>query len=156
MREEESSRKRGTRCIEGRAGGKSACLNFADLAWRLLPLLPASTIGAEEIRRVPAEAAKIVTVEDGYNNNNCRPKNTDNAVTEYEVCSEESVVEEDVKKDLIVDISKNDYYMHDWVESITKKPLRSLLPFLRYDFGTYREWNDMEVDAEVLLWSFSI
>ncbi|MED6169719.1 hypothetical protein PIB30_023928 [Stylosanthes scabra] len=136
--------------------GKSACLNFADSAWRLLPLLPAYTDGAEEIRRVAAEAAKIVTVENGYDNNNCGLGNTENAVTEYEVCSEESAVEKDVKKDLIVDISNNDYYMHDWVQSMTEEPLRSPLPFLRYDFGTYREWNDMEVDAEVSLWSFSV
>ncbi|XP_057723024.1 dehydration-responsive element-binding protein 1E-like [Arachis stenosperma] len=138
--------------------GKSACLNFADSAWRLLPLLPAPTDDAEEIRRMAAEAVKTVTVEDGYSNNR-RPVSTGSAVTEYEVCSGESGVEEDVKKDLIVDTNNDDYYMHDWVRSMTEEPLRSPPPFFRYDFGSsssHREWNDMEVDAEVSLWSFSI
>ncbi|MED6146854.1 hypothetical protein PIB30_038504 [Stylosanthes scabra] len=138
--------------------GKSACLNFADSAQRLLPLLPASTDGAEEIRRVAAEAAKTVTVAlDGYNNNKCCLGSVDNAVTEYEVCSRERVVEEDVKKDLIVDINNDDdHYMHDWVRSMTEEPLRSPPPFFRYDFGSSRDWNDTEFDADVSLWSFSI
>lgn len=134
--------------------GKSACLNFADSAWRL-PLLPAST-NAEEIRRVAGKAAEAVSVEDGYN----RPQSAANAVSDFEVCSSESVgVMEDVKKPLIGlcldEVQRVSEFedVHDWLRSMADEPLRSPPPFV----GSYsRDWNDVEVDAEVSLWSFSI
>src|ERR1044072_5200641 len=55
--------------------GKSARLNFADSAWRLPPLLPASN-GAKELRRVATEAAWAFAVEESCQQN-----------TDSEVCS---------------------------------------------------------------------
>ncbi|KAK7265535.1 hypothetical protein RJT34_33155 [Clitoria ternatea] len=60
--------------------GKSACLNFADSAWRLP--LPAST-NAMEIRRAAAEAAQTFAVEeDSYARHGKVSADTD-----FEVCS---------------------------------------------------------------------
>ncbi|KAJ1398103.1 DNA-binding domain superfamily [Sesbania bispinosa] len=135
--------------------GKSACLNFADSAWRLR--LPAST-NAKEIRRVAAEAAEAFAVEDSCNKQ----------VTDCEVCSSDSigvsVMEEDDATNnkplqgLCVEVPRvsafEEQELRDWIRSMADEPLRSpLIPFVRYG----REWNDVEVaDAEVSLWSFTI
>lgn len=143
--------------------GKSACLNFADSVWRLP--LPEST-NADEIRRVAAEAAKSFAAED---KDNSYEKLSVNAVTDHdEVCNNnDSVgvrVMEDTNKgndkplqglyvDEVEGVSAFED-MQDWIRSMAEEPLRSPPPFaVRYGI---MEWNDVDVDAEVSLWSFAI
>ncbi|XP_061364201.1 dehydration-responsive element-binding protein 1F-like [Gastrolobium bilobum] len=130
--------------------GKSACLNFADSTWRFP--LPAST-DAEEIRRVAAEAAEACAVEDSY-----KQQSSVNAVTDCEVCSSDSVIENVNNKPLqglyldeVPSVAAFEN-LHDWFRSMADEPLRSPSPFVRYG----RDWNDVDVDAEVSLWSFTI
>lgn len=122
--------------------GKSACLNFADSAWRLP--LPAST-HAHEIRRVASLAAEAFGSE---------PTTDD-----YEVCSSSnttstSVIMGDANNvqdyEPMMSVSEYDHELHDLLLSMADEPLRSPPPFLRDGWG----WNDMEVDTEVSLWQF--
>lgn len=135
--------------------GKSACLNFADSVWRLP--LPEST-NADEIRRVAAAAAEAFADE--------------NAVTDhYEVCNSDNSVGvrivEDTNKGNDKNILQGLYLdevavaagvsefedMQDWIRSMADEPLRSPPPFaVRYGM---MDWNDVDVDAEVSLWSFA-
>ncbi|KAK7330648.1 hypothetical protein VNO77_24846 [Canavalia gladiata] len=132
--------------------GKSACLNFADSAWRLP--LPAST-NPSEIRRVATEAAVAFAVEDSY----VQQQNV-NAVTDSEVSSSDVSVTEDANNkpfeglydlDEVTRVSSYEN-LHDWLQSMAEEPLRSPSPFVRYT----RDWNFVEDDAEVSLWNFTI
>ncbi|RDX93197.1 Dehydration-responsive element-binding protein 1E, partial [Mucuna pruriens] len=128
--------------------GKSACLNFADSAWRLP--LPAST-NAKEIRRMAAEAAAAFAAEDS-----CGEQRNVNAVIDCEVSSSDVSVEEDSNNskalrgfcylDEITMPDSSGYEdndMHEWLQSMANEPLRSPT------FVTYvREWNFVEDDAE--------
>ncbi|TKY55350.1 Dehydration-responsive element-binding protein 1C [Spatholobus suberectus] len=124
--------------------GKSACLNFADSAWRLP--LPAST-NAKEIRRVAAEAAVAVAAEDS-----CGEQRNVNAVADSEVSSSDVSVDEDANKGFQGLYDLDEITMPDeWLQSMANEPLRSPT------FVTYvRDWNFVEDDAEVSLWSFSV
>ncbi|XP_058772926.1 dehydration-responsive element-binding protein 1E-like [Vicia villosa] len=118
--------------------GKSACLNFADSAWRLR--LPESN-DADEIRKAAMEAAELVYVED---NNQC------------EVSVGDGVVMEDSndKHDMIEQVPTEFDDMHDLLLSIANEPLRSPSPSIT-DYAT--NWFDMEMfDTQVSsLWDFS-
>ncbi|XP_058762880.1 dehydration-responsive element-binding protein 1E-like [Vicia villosa] len=107
--------------------GKSACLNFADSAWRLR--LPESNDG-DEIRKAAMEAAELVSVED---NNQCQVGVGDGVVIEQ------------------VPTEFDD--MHDLLMSIANEPLRSPSPSIT-DYAT--NWFDMEMfDTQVSsLWNF--
>ena len=134
--------------------GKSACLNFADSAWRLP--LPAST-DAEEIRRAAVEAAGAFAAED---NNPQQSVNVGGGGADYEACSFGGcmVMEEDANKPLqqervYVDEVPAVSEFEDLLLSIADEPLRSPPPFARDG----RDWNDVDIlDDEVSLWSFSI
>ncbi|KAK2372169.1 hypothetical protein P8452_45560 [Trifolium repens] len=113
--------------------GKSACLNFADSAWRLR--LPESN-DAVEIRRAAMEAAKLFAVEDG-------------------VVVDDAFDMEDSKKNVlevqIPAVSSEFEELHDLLLSIANEPLRSPPPSMN-DY-----WGDMEIlDTQISLWNFSI
>jgi hypothetical protein len=136
--------------------GKSACLNFADSAWRLR--LPAST-DPKEIRKVAAEAALAFAVEDGNTNTNTHQLviSTDCDVTDH--INSIGVMEDDDKilQELCVEVPELEQDMlHDWFRSMADEPLRSpASPFIR-SYGR-DHWNNVDVDLEeVSLWSFTI
>ncbi|KAL2321664.1 hypothetical protein Fmac_026043 [Flemingia macrophylla] len=113
--------------------GKSACLNFADSAWRLP--LPAST-NSEEIRRVAAEAAAAFAAEDisvGEDDD------SNGKALRRGFCDLDEITMPDNASDF------------EWFRCMADEPLRSPT-FVTY----YRDFNFVEDDAEVSLWSFSI
>jgi hypothetical protein len=111
--------------------GKSACLNFADSAWRLR--LPDSN-DAVEIRRAAMEAAKLFAVEDGV---------VEEDDMEY---SKKNVLEVQIPA-----VSSEFEELHDLLLSIANEPLRSPPPSMN-DY-----WGDMEIfDTQISLWNFSI
>jgi hypothetical protein len=135
--------------------GKSACLNFADSAWKLP--LPAST-DPKEIRKMAAEAALAFAVEDGNTNTNTQQLviSTNCDVTDVNSIG---VMEDDDKilQGLCVEVPKLEQDMlHDWFLSMANEPLRSpASPFIR-SYGR-DHWNNVDVDLEeVSLWSFTI
>jgi hypothetical protein len=135
--------------------GKSACLNFADSAWRLP--LPAST-DPKEIRKMAAEAALAFAVEDGNTNTNTQQLviSTNCDVTDVNSIG---VMEDDDKilQGLFVEVPELEQDMlHDWFLSMANEPLRSpASPFIR-SYGR-DHWNNVDVDLEeVSLWSFTI
>nr|AHI45172.1 DREB group protein [Ammopiptanthus mongolicus] len=144
--------------------GKSACLNFADSAWRLS--LPVST-DAEAIRKAAVEAAEAFAAEldnQQQHKNNVKSSSSSSTDHHYEdVCSVgDRMVMEDANK--VKPLQQEEMYvdevagvsefedLHDLLLRIADEPLRSPPPFAR-DGG---DWNDVEIfDAEVSLWSFS-
>ncbi|KAK7307832.1 hypothetical protein VNO77_41241 [Canavalia gladiata] len=136
--------------------GKSACLNFADSAWRLT--LPAST-DSEEIRRAAQEAAQSFAAEDSQRQNATN-------VVDYEVCSVgDNMLVEDIANDDDKPLHQEEVYtgqvpavpgfpdFHDLLLSIADEPLRSPPPCARDGGG----WNDVDIfDAEMSLWNFSV
>ncbi|XP_058772928.1 dehydration-responsive element-binding protein 1E-like [Vicia villosa] len=108
--------------------GKSACLNFADSAWRLR--LPESN-DADEIRKAAIEAAELFAVD--QDNNQC------------EVSVGDGVDIEQVPTEF------DD--MHDLLLRIANEPLRSPSPSIT-DYAT--NWGDMEIfDTQISsLWNF--
>ncbi|QCD81190.1 dehydration-responsive element-binding protein 1F-like [Vigna unguiculata] len=136
--------------------GKSACLNFADSAWRLP--LPAST-NAKEIRRVAAAAVVAIAAEDScvdkLQNENV------NAVVECEVSRCGVGVDEDDNSrkvfrefcdldEIRMPVTLGFEDMHEWLQNMADEPLRSP-SFLTY----VRDCTCLEDDAEVSLWTFS-
>jgi|UniRef100_A0A2N9FF11 EREBP-like factor len=118
--------------------GKSACLNFADSAWRLR--MPASN-DAMEIRRAAAEAAESF-----------RPREfggecDDQEVLELGSCSE-SVAE------MKASVEENVVYVDD--EAVFDMPglLVNMAEGLLLSPPPCIGWDDMEGDAQVSLWSF--
>ncbi|XP_027336980.1 dehydration-responsive element-binding protein 1E-like [Abrus precatorius] len=130
--------------------GKSACLNFADSAWRLP--LPAST-NAKEIRRVAAEAAMVFAGEH---------ESVNNGVADCEVNSSGVSVSEDGNTGALQGLSLHNVDevprvtkfedLHDWLRCMADEPLRSPPPSVRYS----RDWDVVEDDAEVSLWTFTV
>ncbi|KAK2426016.1 dehydration-responsive element-binding protein 1E [Trifolium repens] len=117
--------------------GKSACLNFADSAWRLR--LPESN-DAVEIKRAAMEAAKLFAVED-------------RVVVEDDM--------EDSKKNVLeVQIPTTPSEFKDFDDlllSIANEPLRSLPTSPTNYYGGTCNWGDMDMlDTQVSLWNFSI
>ncbi|XP_058772925.1 dehydration-responsive element-binding protein 1E-like [Vicia villosa] len=107
--------------------GKSACLNFADSAWRLR--LPESN-DAEEIRKAAMEAAELFAVEDNSDGGAIEDSNDKHVMTEMED-------------------------MHDLLLRIANEPLRSPSPSIT-DYATNwgdMEIFDTQVSS---LWNFSI
>ncbi|KAJ1416081.1 DNA-binding domain superfamily [Sesbania bispinosa] len=131
--------------------GKSACLNFADSAWRLT--LPAST-DAEEIRRAAVEAAELCAAED-----NQLQQSVKDITVDYEFCSvEDHMVMEDTNKPMqqqgmYVEEAPAVSEFEKLLLSIADEPLLSPPPCARNGW----DWNDVDIfDAEVSLWNFSI
>ncbi|XP_057419782.1 dehydration-responsive element-binding protein 1E-like [Lotus japonicus] len=124
--------------------GKSACLNFADSAWRVPPLLPASN-SAKELRRVAIEVAHAFAAEDRCHD---------------QVCSSGDSVSEGLflEFDEVVSSEFQEQDLQDWLRSMEDEPLRSPAhPFEGSSYGT-ENWTieDVDVEHEVSLWSFSI
>ncbi|CAJ2650606.1 unnamed protein product [Trifolium pratense] len=116
--------------------GKSACLNFADSAWKLR--LPESN-DAVEIRRAAMEAAKLFAVEDGV------------VVDDDMVDSKKNVLEVQIPA-----VSSEFEDFNDLLLSIANEPLRSL-PTSPINYGGTSNWGDMEMfDTQISLWNFSI
>ncbi|XP_014508100.1 dehydration-responsive element-binding protein 1E [Vigna radiata var. radiata] len=136
--------------------GKSACLNFADSAWRLP--LPAST-NAKEIRRVAAEAVVAIAAEDSCveqsENENVNAV-VDCKVSSFGVCTDEDGNSSKVLREfgdldeITVPVTLGFDDMHEWLQNLADEPLRSP-SFLTY----VRDWTCLEDDVEVSLWSFS-
>ncbi|XP_047169946.1 dehydration-responsive element-binding protein 1E-like [Vigna umbellata] len=136
--------------------GKSACLNFADSAWRLP--LPAST-NAKEIRRVAAEAVVAIAAEDScveqLENENVNPV-VDCEVSSCGACTDEDGNSSKVLREfgdldeITVPVTLGFEDMHEWLQNLADEPLRSP-SFLTY----VRDWTSLEDDVEISLWSFS-
>ncbi|KAL5183751.1 Dehydration-responsive element-binding protein 1C [Glycine soja] len=140
--------------------GKSACLNFADSAWRLP--LPAST-NAKEIRRVAAAAAVAIAAEDSRGKQ--LRTNAIDAVADCEVSSSDIGVDENCNDNKasqrfcdLDEITMPDAPvfedMHEWLQTMAAEPLRSPT-FVTY-VNVRDVWNFVEDDAEVSLWSFTV
>lgn len=119
--------------------GKSACLNFADSAWRLP--VPEST-NAVEIRRVAALAAQE------FSGSCC---------DDFEVCSDSSTTAQD--DDVIGHVANKEscseeevWCISDWLVSMAEEPLRSPHGFRSYGWS----WNEDvdDVDPQVSLWQY--
>jgi hypothetical protein len=117
--------------------GKSACLNFADSAWRLR--LPESN-DAVEIRRAAMEAARLFADEDGV-------------IVEDEMeGSKKNVLEVQIPA-----VSSEFKDFDDLLLSIANEPLRSLPSSPTNYYGGTCNWGDMDIfDTQVSLWNFSI
>lgn len=122
--------------------GKSACLNFADSAWRLR--LPESN-DATEIRRAAMEAAQLFAVEDKQ----CCVTVEDGVFMDME--DSKNMLEAQVPV-----VSSEFEDMHHLLLSIANEPLRSAPPSPT-NYGSYN-WGDMEIfDTQLVsLWNFSI
>ncbi|KAG5028212.1 hypothetical protein AAZX31_05G048200 [Glycine max] len=142
--------------------GKSACLNFADSAWRLP--LPAST-NAKEIRRVAAAAAVAIAAEDSCGEQLQNSIVNDAVADDCEVSRSDVSFDEDSNsnKGLRVFCDLDEITMADapvfedmreWLQSMADEPLRSPT-FVTY-VNVRDVWNFVEDDAEVSLWSFTI
>ena len=124
--------------------GKSACLNFADSAWRLR--LPESN-DAVEIRRAAMEAAQLFAVEDKQ----CCVTVEDGVFMDME--DSKNVLEAQVPV-----VSSEFQDMHDLLLSIANEPLRSHPPSPTNYYGS-NNYDDMEIfdtTQIVSLWNFSI
>ncbi|KAL6280262.1 hypothetical protein ACE6H2_017143 [Prunus campanulata] len=121
--------------------GKLACLNFADSAWRLP--VPAST-DAAEIRRAATEAAEAFRQAD------------DGGVDEKEskavVSEEKGCVEMEGSSNLFYldeeEIFEMPRLLDDMAEGLMLCPPQCL--------DGNMDWNDVETDDDLKLWSFSI
>ncbi|AES94115.1 putative transcription factor AP2-EREBP family [Medicago truncatula] len=124
--------------------GKSACLNFADSAWRLT--LPESN-DAVEIRRAAMEAAKMFAIEENHNQRSDR-----DAVDMNMENSKKNVLEVQVP----VLSSEFEDMHHNLLLSIANEPLRSNPPSPTNYYGS--NYDDMEIfDTQIVsLWNFSI
>lgn len=131
--------------------GKSACLNFADSAWRLP--LPATT-NADDIRKVASMAAQAFAADNNNNNNNNMMMNTE----EFEVCSSSSSISVTNNTTTTTNNVANDNDNDDPmmmseefnILNMADEPLRSP------PHHSYWGWTaDVDtVDAEVSLWQF--
>lgn len=144
--------------------GKSACLNFADSAWRLP--LPVST-DAKEIRKAAVKAAEAVAAEDNQQQQNIDVMKS-SGTEQYEHCSVgncmvmetnankgESLQQEKMYVDEVPGVNTEFEDLHDLLLRIADEPLRSPPPNFASEYGM-DYWNDVEIlDAEVSLWSFS-
>ncbi|KAI4327016.1 hypothetical protein L6164_019521 [Bauhinia variegata] len=131
--------------------GKSACLNFADSAWRLP--LPSST-DANEIRRVAAKAAQQFGHVCVHHQQNINLDAT-TTTTDYQVCNSTVGVMQQAQGlhlDLVPEIIQYDD-LHHLLLTMADEPLRSPPPAVIRDG---RDWDDVDFDSEVSLWSFSI
>ncbi|EEF51089.1 dehydration-responsive element-binding protein 1E [Ricinus communis] len=118
--------------------GKSACLNFSDSAWRLP--IPSST-SAREIRRIAAEAAESF-----------RPQ-------EFGCPGEQNSSTEDHPSGACCDESKTTVPFMDAEEVFDMPSLLVemaqglLLSPLRFEEDVGTDWNGLENDFDISLWS---
>ncbi|XP_028788213.1 dehydration-responsive element-binding protein 1C [Neltuma alba] len=129
--------------------GKSACLNFADSAWRLP--LPEST-NAAEIRRVAALAAE----EFGRSGDDFEVCSLSSTTADEEVIGDAPNVQDYCEEDEATYIYQNpavstrlDELRH-LIVSMAEEPLRSPPPLRPYGWS----WDDVEADTEVSLWQY--
>ncbi|CAL5187557.1 unnamed protein product [Lathyrus oleraceus] len=116
--------------------GKSACLNFADSAWRLR--LPESN-DAEEIRKAAMEAAELFSVEDN-NQCDCEVSVGDGVVMQHSNDMHVTIEQVPTESD----------DMHDLILSIANEPLRSPSPSITDNWGEIEKF-DTQVSS---LWNF--
>ncbi|KDP25514.1 hypothetical protein JCGZ_20670 [Jatropha curcas] len=120
--------------------GKSACLNFADSSWRLP--VPVSK-EAQDIRRAAHEAAEMF-----------RSGETEKCGVEYsgEVSSRNSELKQENDVSYIDEEAVFD--MPGLLANMAEGPLLSPPHYAGGDDGV--NWDELEADGEVSLWSFSI
>ncbi|KAJ4954593.1 hypothetical protein NE237_011376 [Protea cynaroides] len=124
--------------------GKSACLNFADSAWRLR--LPESA-EAKDIQKAAAEAAEEF-----------RPTETE------EICSNETTVEEKVRTSMDTGTTSSSLFFMEEEEEEEEEVSVFGIPRLFQDMallspthlGGRFNWDDVESYADMDLWSHSI
>ncbi|RWR89351.1 CBF-like protein transcription factor d [Cinnamomum micranthum f. kanehirae] len=119
--------------------GRSACLNFADSAW-LLPL-PASA-NAKDVQKAAAEAAEA------FRPSNSRLNSGNNEKTETRR-SDSSPPEDTFYMDEVADSGMD---MAGFLARLAEGVLHSPPPCL----GSELQWDDVEEDADMELWSFSV
>ncbi|XP_058084835.1 dehydration-responsive element-binding protein 1C-like [Magnolia sinica] len=117
--------------------GRSACLNFADSAWRLP--VPVSGSG-KDIRKAAAEAAEAF-----------RPLKSEMASGSSDTSKEEKSMPLP-PENLFYEDYEVDCGMAGLLEGIAEGLMVSLPPIHLSGF----QWDDVECDADVLLWSHSI
>ncbi|KAJ4953672.1 hypothetical protein NE237_030504 [Protea cynaroides] len=117
--------------------GRSACINFADSAWRLQ--LPEST-DAKDIQRAAAEAAEAF-----------RPP-----VSEEMCCSETRVEENMVTSPNSITCSPATLFLMDGEISPSPRLLEDMALLSPTHLGGGFHWDDVEFDADMDLWSYSI
>lgn len=137
--------------------GKSACLNFADSAWRLR--MPASK-DAMDIRRAAAEAAEAFRPREfggecgvGRGDDDEEVKNCEEVLGR---CGESAVVENkaSVQENVVYFDEEELYDMPGLLVNMAEGLLISPPPCVGDSNGI--DWDDMESDAQVSLWSFGV
>lgn len=128
--------------------GKSACLNFADSAWRLR--MPASK-DAMDIRRAAAEAAEAFRPREFGGDDDEEVKNCEEVLGS---CGESAVVEmkASVQENVVYLDEEELYDMPGLLVNMAEGLLISPPPCV----GDSNDinWDDMESDSQVSLWSF--
>ncbi|XP_057422197.1 dehydration-responsive element-binding protein 1A-like isoform X1 [Lotus japonicus] len=120
--------------------GKSACLNFADSAWRVPPLLPASN-SAKELRRVATEVAHAFAAEDRCHGQQQQQQQTYNGDQLCSTGDSVEVVENSNNSDktlhdlerlcfefdevLLQGGIEEEQDLHGWIRNMEDEPLRS-------------------------------
>ncbi|CAN8302213.1 unnamed protein product [Cochlearia groenlandica] len=126
--------------------GRSACLNFADSAWRLR--IPETTC-PKEIQKAAAEAAIAFGNETATTANETTGGGVETAAAEEERVEETAAAEEE---------RRNVFYMED-EEAVLGMPrlLENMAEGMLLpppEVGSWSHYNDFEVDADVSLWNF--
>ncbi|KAL4602699.1 hypothetical protein ACB092_10G073000 [Castanea dentata] len=135
--------------------GKSACLNFADSAWRLR--MPASK-DAMDIRRAAAEAAEAFRPREFGGQCGGAGGDDDEGVKNCEEvsgsCGESAVVEKkaSVQENVVYLDEEELYDMPGLLVNMAEGLLISPPPCVGYSNNI--NWDDMESDAQVSLWNF--
>ncbi|XP_058084865.1 dehydration-responsive element-binding protein 1B-like [Magnolia sinica] len=116
--------------------GRRACLNFADSAWRL-PVPTSSS--AKDIKKAAAEAAEAF-----------RPSESDNASNDDVDINPASLT---LSPENVVYMDEEAVFsMPGLLASMAEGLLLSPPPFL----GGGSQWDDVEIEFDVSLWSYSI
>ena len=132
--------------------GRMACLNFADSAWRLP--VPAST-DSMEIRKAAAAAAEAFRPQEFLEHSS-----TEDGRKQKLEAVESFTITDKKKSESIKASPENLFFSHQelffdtagLLITMAEEPLHSPPPSLGDDFM----WDDVELDYDISLWTFSI